>query len=354
MSARTAAVIGAGPPPEAEQPGYAIGHTHAAAYRELDAVELVATADLDRDHALAFADRFGLPEDHTFTDYEELLDDVAPDIVSVCTPPQSHLDVVSGCARAGVPAIHCEKPMAITWADCRHLVDVCERRSVQLTINHQRRFVSRWRRPLETLRDGSIGELRRVELAAPDLLDWGTHCFDLAGMYAGDVPASWAFGQVGPAVPDRYGGAYDHHNESGALGTWQYENGVRGLAATGEFAALVGGDVYHRLVGSEGIIEIDGAGDVTIRRDGRPPEPIPIEDGQSGFAAAIEDAVSALASDREPVLLGRRALNATALIFGIWESARRRARVEFPLRIADNPLEAMVESGTLSVRRESR
>ena len=36
------------------------------------------------------------------------------------------------------------------------------------------------------------------------------------------------------------------------------------------------------------------------------------------------------------------------MIFGAWESARRRGRVEFPLDIEDNPLEAMVESGELT------
>ena len=350
MLSHTAAVIGAGSPPDADQPGFSIGYAHGAGYTELDDVDLVAVADRVPEFAARFADRFGIPTNRTYTDHVTLIEDVRPDIVSVCTPPETHRDLVVSCARAGVPAIHCEKPMALRWDDCQTMVTECTRHDVQLTINHQRRFVPRWRTPADLVQDGAIGTVRRIELAAPDLLDWGTHCFDLSGWYAGDVPATWTFGQIGPAVMDRYGGAYEHANETGAFATWAYENGIRGLAATGEYTGLVGGDVYHRIIGTDGRIEIDGHGDVTLIRTGGAPETIGLEQAQNGFAGAIADAIAALESAREPALAGHRALHATELIFGIWESARRRDRVGFPLEISGNPLEDMIESGTLPVR----
>jgi hypothetical protein len=46
-------------------------------------------------------------------------------------------------------------------------------------------------------------------------------------------------------------------------------------------------------------------------------------------------------------LSARRALNATEIIFAIYESSRRRGRVDLPLTISDNPLAAMVEAGHL-------
>ncbi|MAJ74952.1 glucose-fructose oxidoreductase, partial [Candidatus Poribacteria bacterium] len=49
----------------------------------------------------------------------------------------------------------------------------------------------------------------------------------------------------------------------------------------------------------------------------------------------------------EPELSGRRALNATEIIFSIYESSRRRSRIDLPLDIDDNPLVEMVESGAL-------
>jgi UDP-N-acetylglucosamine 3-dehydrogenase len=65
---------------------------------------------------------------------------------------------------------------------------------------------------------------------------------------------------------------------------------------------------------------------------------------------AVAHVVACLESGDQPVIGAENALNSTEIIFGVWESARRRGRVEFPLEIDDNPLEAMVESGDLNPR----
>jgi len=62
---------------------------------------------------------------------------------------------------------------------------------------------------------------------------------------------------------------------------------------------------------------------------------------------AIADLIDALRTGREPELSARRALNATEIIFGIYESSRRRGRVDLPLTVQDHPLTAMVEAGDL-------
>jgi predicted dehydrogenase len=63
---------------------------------------------------------------------------------------------------------------------------------------------------------------------------------------------------------------------------------------------------------------------------------------------AIEHLIACLDRGEEPELSARRALDCTEVIFGAYESSRRRGRVEFPLDVDDNPLEAMVESGELT------
>ena len=62
---------------------------------------------------------------------------------------------------------------------------------------------------------------------------------------------------------------------------------------------------------------------------------------------AIADLIDALRTGREPELSARRALNATEIIFGIYESSRRRGRVDLPLTVQDHPLATMVEAGDL-------
>jgi UDP-N-acetylglucosamine 3-dehydrogenase len=350
MADYRAAVIGAGAPPDDDGPGYAIGYAHGEGYREHEETSVVAVADLVPENAAAYAEAFDIDGDGVYEDYHKMLRAVEPDLVSVCTPPEVHADVVVDCAKAGVPAVHCEKPMATTWGDCRRMARECDRRGVQLTINHQRRFSGQWRVVKEQIDAGTVGDVTRVETAAPDLLDWGTHCFDLCGFYAGDNTAEWILGQVNEAVSDYYDGAYDHHTESQALCLWEYTDGVHGIASTGEGTGVFGHDVFHRVVGTGGTIEVGLDVEPRIRRHGDAEWRDLDFEQRNAHTGAIGDAVEGIASGREPALSARTALNATELIYGTWESARRRSRVDLPLAIEDNPLEAMIEAGDLPVR----
>jgi hypothetical protein len=51
-----------------------------------------------------------------------------------------------------------------------------------------------------------------------------------------------------------------------------------------------------------------------------------------------------LKTGREPELAGRRALQATELIFATYESSRKRGRVDLPLQIEDSPLLSMLQA----------
>ena len=75
--------------------------------------------------------------------------------------------------------------------------------------------------------------------------------------------------------------------------------------------------------------------------------------GSDFFGAAIEDLVDALNTGREPELDGRKALQATEVIFSAYESSRRRARIDLPLDITDSPFLAMLERGLVGPNRRS-
>jgi len=273
-------------------------------------------------------------------------------VVSVCVWPRWHAELVLQAALAGVKAIHCEKPMADTWAKCRLMAQECARRGVRLTFNHQRRFGRPFRLAKQMLDEGVIGRLVRVEFGVGNLYDYGSHSFDLSGYFAGERPGRWVIAQIDYRHENLVFGA---HNENQALAQWEYDNGVLGLAATGVGARLVG--AHNRLVGEEGVIEIGPHGEglpvLRYRRFGGSGRWEAVDTGGEGLHGpgyierAIDDVLRAVETGGESELNARNALNATELIFGAWESARRRGRVDLPLTIEDNPLEAMVASGEL-------
>ena len=378
----TAAIIGTGADPDdRDRTGYAMAYRHAPGYERLDDVELVACVDIVRENAEAFAGHFDIAPENVFEDYEAMLSEVDPDIVSICTPPATHADIVVGCAKSGVPdAVHCEKPMATTWEDCQRMVRACARADVQLTIDHQRRFGEPFREAKRLLANGTVGELERIECGEVNLFDAGVHQFDLAGYYTDYATVEWVLANIDYREENRWFGT---HNENQGLAQWQYDDGVTGLAITGEgdgFGTdLVG--CYLRLVGTDGVIElgVEGGPALRYRVDGRGWTTVETTDSIHGpekglaragamkilerapvvdegrldrptfYERAIEEVVTAMAEGREPEISGERSLRATEVAFAAWESARRRGRVDFPLDIENNPLEAMVESGVFDL-----
>ncbi|WP_306061586.1 Gfo/Idh/MocA family protein [Natronococcus wangiae] len=349
MSDYDVAFIGTGPEPDNPVWGEsaAMAYHHAAAYEEDDRCSLVACADIVEENASAFADRNSIDASNVFTNYERMLRETEPDVVSVCTPVPTHADIVIDCANAdGLRAIHCEKPMADTMAASRRMVEVCADRGVQLTFNHQRRVATPSRRAAELVEEGAVGDVARVELATKNLFDAGTHLIDLCNAILGDRPAAWVMGQIDYREENvRYG----VHNENQAFARWQYEDGTDAIIATGDKNPLIACDV--RVAGTEGELELNPDGDAQLRvktDDSAAWDEIDTGEPLADIPAAVDDIVRGLETDEEPQLSGRRALATTEIILGCYESVRRRERVELPLSIDDNPLVSMVESGELS------
>ncbi|WP_321112048.1 Gfo/Idh/MocA family protein [Halorussus salinisoli] len=368
MTSYNIGFVGTGSDPEnPDETGFAMAYRHAKAYQEHPDCRLEACADIVPENAEAFSDTFEIADDEVYEDYEKMLTEAEPDIVSVCVPPAIHADIVLGCIRSGVPdAVHCEKPMADTWDDCRQMVEEAAETGIQLTFNHQRRFGEPFLKAKELLDDGAIGELQRVEFTAANVFDYGSHSFDLCNYFNDEAEPEWVIGQIDYSEQNILFGA---HNENQAVVHWQYENGVHGFAATGQGTETELVDCHNRLVGTDGVIEI-GVGfcgdhrgpTLRVKRNGSAGwETIETEEdihGQKDIAGfgkgqvvhdrAIANVVGGLDGEEPSVLSGENALRSTGLIFGCWESARRRGRVEFPLDIDDNPLDAMVETGEMN------
>lgn len=321
-----------------------MSHAHVHGYEQTGRCELVAVADISRENAEAFAARWGSPR--VYLDYRQMLAEVRPDIVSVCTWPHLHAEMTIACAEAGVCAVHCEKPMAPTWSEARRMVAACERTGTQLTFNHQRRFLEPFHIARDLAHDGTIGELRRVEGACGDLFDWGTHWLDMFFFYNEESPAEWVLGQIDARRTRTIFGVLV---EEQGLCHFKFKNGVRALLVTGYDADL---GCANRLLGTQGVVEVHheapyvrvrGKGDASWRA-------IQTKEGIHGSAAidrAVADLVAALDEKREPELSARRALQATEVIFATYESSRRRGRVDLPLTIEDSPLLAMLERGEI-------
>ena len=120
--------------------GVEFDDSHAMAYIDCEDTDLVALCDSDSSKfTLTNYDRWIGQWVQTFTDYLQMVKPQNLDIVSVCTPIETHCQIVCDIAPY-VKAIYCEKPMATTVEECDRMIEVCEKNNVILQINHQRRF----------------------------------------------------------------------------------------------------------------------------------------------------------------------------------------------------------------------
>jgi UDP-N-acetylglucosamine 3-dehydrogenase len=327
-----------------------MSHAHAMGYKASPDAEIIALADINLENAKAFQEQHG--GERIYENYQEMLEKEDLDIVSICTWPHLHCEMVVAAAEAGVKAIHCEKPMAPTYGECVRMVQVAEKNGVQLTFDHQRRFAAPFRKAKELLKAGAIGDLVRLEASCGNMYDWGTHWFDMLFFYNNETPVEWVIGQIEPRGGRKIFGV---PVEGQGISYFKFANDVRGLMVTGREAGL---GAANRLIGTEGIIGVAPSEDVPLRvwSNSKPGwEVIPLEEGIHSMDCVqrgVLDLIDALKIGREPELSGQRALRATELIFATYESSRRRGRVDLPLQIEDSPYQSMLASGDIKMDEE--
>ena len=320
------------------------GRSHARGYAYCQDTEVVACADPFAESRDQFVEQFEVA--NSYADYPEMLAEEDLDIVSVCTWTGMHREMIEVAAGSGIKAIHSEKPMATNWGDAKAIVKACEDNGVVITFCHQRRFGAQFVKAKEIAKSGAIGEVYRYEASCPNLFDWGTHWFDMFFYYNDDAPAEWVTGQIdGEGTKDVFAAPC----EGSGLSWIRYANGREGLLATGG-TGLDGN--MNRIVGTEGVIEV---------RPGRNDDPLRVFSGgkwttpdlegvvehEDATVMSVVDLARSLQNGTEPELSGRKALQATELIFATYESSRRRGKITLPLNVDDSALISMLEDGSI-------
>ena len=100
--------------------------------------------------------------DRHYPDYRQALEDDAVDAMVVVTPTAYHKDIVVAAADAG-KHILCEKPMAMSVAECDAMIAAAEKNDVVLQIGFMRRFDQSFVYAKEQIKQGAIGDVVLVK-----------------------------------------------------------------------------------------------------------------------------------------------------------------------------------------------
>ena len=204
--------------------GLGFGRAHIPTF-QANGAEVVAVCQRDEAAARAVADKYGVPR--VFARWQDMLADARPDIVVIASPPHLHREIAEA-AFAGGAHVLCEKPIAMTAAEGRAMVDAAARAGRVAMTCFNWRFPAAMQRFHAMVEAGHVGRpfhigarwlgARWADEAAPAtwrmdraqaghgaMGDMGVHVIDLL---------RWSFGEIARVMADA-GIAYPERSAPG-------------------------------------------------------------------------------------------------------------------------------------------
>ncbi|MGJ3240336.1 MAG: Gfo/Idh/MocA family protein [Anaerolineae bacterium] len=314
-----------------------MGHAHAPSWKLLQNIgaNLVGVVSNHSESTEVFARQYGI---QAYTSLDDLIADV--DIVDICVPTNLHKEMTLQAAEAGKHVI-CEKPMALSVADARAMIDACQDAGVKLYIAHVVRFVSNYRLAKQSVDNGHIGKPCVIRLSRAGyqprkkndnwftdesrsggmMLDLMVHDYDYARWIGGNVKRVYARSVRGttPEAPGDY-----------ALVTLRFEDGA--------IAHIEGGWAYppgffrtsFDIAGTDGVIEFKSDDAQSLYTHlANPPEieadevAVPAAKAtDSPFTAQLRNFYNAIVHDEAPIITAEEALLALEVGLAAIESAQ--------------------------------
>jgi len=159
--------------------------THAAAYHCHPAFELIGAADINKDRCDEFEKRYNLP---AFTNTNELMEHLKPDVVSIATPVGSHYDTFNQVIPYAPQSIIMEKPFAETVEQSLSMISIAKLKGISLLVNYVRRFEPGTNTLKQMLQNGLLGHVYKGSCwYCKGVKNNGSHFIDLLMYFLGDV-----------------------------------------------------------------------------------------------------------------------------------------------------------------------
>lgn len=239
-----------------------IGQVHARAIASVKGATLVAIADAVAPAAEAVRAEYGC--DVRTIDAILASEDV--DAVVICTPTDTHADLIEDFARAG-KAIFCEKPVDLDLARVRACLKTVEDQKATLMVGFQRRFDPDFQALRSAIDAGQIGEVEMVTLTSRDpgappvdyikrsggiFRDMTIHDFDVARWMLGEEVAT-VYAAASNLVDPAIGAAGDYDSVNVVLRTATGKQ----CTITNSRRATYGYDQRIEVHGSKGSVSVE-------------------------------------------------------------------------------------------------
>jgi glucose-fructose oxidoreductase len=305
---------------------------------------LAAVVSGDPAKAHRVAAEHGLPESaiYSYDSFDRIRDNPDVDIVYVCLPNSMHAEYVIRAGRAG-KHVMCEKPMAVSAAECGKMIAACKAANRKLMIGYRCHFEPFNLEAMRLARSGAAGKIRYVRsehgfiqgdpskwrlkralAGGGSLMDMGIYALQAARYMTGEEPVAVQALESTDRTDPRFHEVEDQID-------WQL------LFPSGAVAAcksMYSANQNHIIaVGDKGRIELEPAtrydgNHMWTGRDGREHEIVPPPGpGKTQFAGQLDHLAECILSGQEPIVSGEEGLRDMRIIEAIYRSAREGRKI---------------------------
>ncbi|HHT47780.1 MAG TPA: Gfo/Idh/MocA family oxidoreductase [Firmicutes bacterium] len=321
--------------------------------------EIVALVDIYLEKAGLCRERLGLRKARVFNSHKWLLDDPDIDLVSICTPPHDHASIAIDCLNRGKNVI-VEKPMAVSLLECDAMIAAAQQNNKVLSVIAQNRFRAPIMNLKKTLDSGLIG---RVLHAQVDSLWWrGRSYYDLwwRGLWEKEGGGctlnhavhhidmlAWMMGMPNKVSAVLSNAAHDNSEvEDVSVAVMQYDQGT--------LAQVTSSVIHHgeeqQLIFQGEKARISAPWKVVASRSQENGFPVPdpeLEQKIEGFyrglpelkykahTGQIDDVLTAIETNRAPLITGEQGRMALELITAIYKAGSEQRTIALPLQQDD-------------------
>jgi predicted dehydrogenase len=284
---------------------------------------------------------------HPFSDWEGFLAREDVDVVVICTPSGAHLDYGALAARAGKHVV-VEKPIEVTVARGRQLIDTCTENRVHLSVIFQNHFVPDIQRMKQAIDAGEIGPVHLADAyvkwhrdqkyydeggwrgtleldGGGALINQSIHTIDLLRWMVGDVRT--VYGRIGTFTHERIEG------EDTGVAVLTFANGAIGVIE-GATSVQPPHERTLEIHGRNGSAVLTGNSFTLEKPDEETKASSQPRGSGSGAASPfsgfsiephtsqLEDIVRAIRNGSRSRVSGEEALKSLAIVEGIYRSSR--------------------------------
>ena len=263
-----------------------------------------------------------------YTRVAEMIDEFHPDVLFICSPTPSHIEMITSCCNKGIH-VFCEKPVDLDIEKVQNIARLIEESNILVHVGFNRRFDPDFQRLQHMIANGQLGTIYQITITSRDpglpsrdylassggmMLDMTIHDFDMTHFLTGaSVKEVYSVGQrrIDPTI-EEFG------DVDTATTTLLMDNDIT-CTIINSREAIYGYDQRIEVFGSKGIIKVDNQlmDKLSLAtKDGNlqsPPEPFFLERYASSYQREVQDFIDNISHGRPASVTIEDAINATEI-----------------------------------------